>query len=230
MTKGATEEAAAVPAELFASLAVLFERLRDDPHPLLEQWLPAAASLSGSAISADWLASAERIAVTIRVALGKLLERQDHLTLLTGKMAEAAMTIDAARRHFLADPAALQRLVGEVADLWREVFAHCGLSLAADGRGGNRPPLPLTDPRFDDPLWCDALPFAILHQTWLLLEAEAASAAADDPLTERLRSLIAAVDPRGFPLTDPGSLAKFLETRGGSLADWLSQRLQHLTT
>ena len=96
----------------------------------------------------------------------------------------------------------------------------------AAGDAGEGPSLPRSDRRFADPKWREHPFYALIHQTYLLL-AEQITAMADavegvDPARKAqlgfaTRTLIDALSPANFPLTNPMVMERAVETKGDSL-------------
>lgn len=123
------------------------------------------------------------------------------------------------------DPARQARLVEEGLALWEQVLAQYGIG-PGSGIDGPEVRLPRQDKRFADAAWREQPVFALMHQTYLLL-AERILEAVDDVegLSERereqlrfaTRSVIDAMSPANFPLTNPVVLERTIETSGANL-------------
>ena len=129
----------------------------------------------------------------------------------------------------LLDPERQQQLWQEGTELWRDILAQYGIG--PDGEmtaaaPGAEPALPRKDRRFADPAWREQPAFALIHQTYLLL-AERLSEIVEDVrgIDERereqlrfaLKSVLDAMSPANFPLTNPVVLERTLETHGANL-------------
>ena len=129
----------------------------------------------------------------------------------------------------LLDPERQQQLWQEGMDLWRDILEQygigpCGETIAAPAPA--EPRLPRKDRRFADPAWREQPAFALIHQTYLLL-AERLSEIVEDVrgIDERereqlrfaLKSVLDAMSPANFPLTNPVVLERTLETHGANL-------------
>lgn len=129
-----------------------------------------------------------------------------------------------------ANPDVQFKLWNEGLTLANAVFGQYGLgpdagkaSKAADTAP---PALPRTDRRFADPAWRDQPFFAFLHQAYLMV-SEQVLAMADaveglEPgrkaqLGFATRTVVDALSPANFPLTNPVALNRAAETRGESL-------------
>jgi polyhydroxyalkanoate synthase len=136
------------------------------------------------------------------------------------------------RQMPLASPDAQKQMWEDGMALWENVLGRYGIG---DGVGQIVPELPRTDKRFADPRWRDQPVFALIHQTYLLF-AEQLTALADtvegldDNRKEQLRfatrTLVEALSPANFPMTNPVVLDRTIETRGENLV----QGMEHLLT
>src|SRR5690606_6490850 len=134
------------------------------------------------------------------------------------------------------DPERQAKLVTEGAALWEHVLAQYGVG-AEPRPGADEVELPRSDRRFADPAWREQPVFALIHQTYLLL-AERILEALDevDGLSDRERerlqfattSVIDAMSPANFPLTNPVVLERTIETRGENLAKGMERLARDL--
>ena len=124
------------------------------------------------------------------------------------------------------DPARQAKLVEEGMALWENVLAQYGIGARADP-DGPEVHLPRQDKRFADAAWREQPVFALIHQTYLLLaerilEAVDAVEGLDGQEREQLRfatrSVLDAMSPANFPLTNPVVLERTIETQGANLA------------
>ena len=122
-----------------------------------------------------------------------------------------------------------QQLWQEGMELWQDILEQYGV--AADGETTAAPPtaqpdLPRKDRRFADPAWREQPVFALIHQTYLLF-AERLGEMVDEvggidkqereQLRFALKSVLDAISPANFPLTNPVVLERTLETHGANL-------------
>ncbi|WP_404482429.1 PHA/PHB synthase family protein [Novosphingobium sp. BL-52-GroH] len=128
-----------------------------------------------------------------------------------------------------ANPEVQQNLWNEGLALATAVFGQYGLGpdagkRAADAAG--EPELPRKDRRFADPEWRRQPFFAFLHQAYLMLgehiigmadAVEGLEPARKAQLRFATRTVVDALSPANFPLTNPVALGKAAETRGESL-------------
>jgi polyhydroxyalkanoate synthase len=127
----------------------------------------------------------------------------------------------------MLDPERQQALWQEGMALWEDILAQYGVSDAgAEGQPPEEPELPRTDRRFADPAWREQPVFALIHQTYLLF-AERLGEMVDEvggideqereQLRFALKSVLDAMSPANFPLTNPVVLERTLETHGANL-------------
>ncbi|MDE2405492.1 MAG: class I poly(R)-hydroxyalkanoic acid synthase [Sphingomonadales bacterium] len=133
----------------------------------------------------------------------------------------------------LSRPEAQTRLLDETMALWNAVLGQYGLGPnAADPAAPAQ--LPRSDKRFADPKWREQPFYAVVHQAYLLL-AEQLTAMAEaveglEPAQKEqvrfaTRTLVEALSPANFPLTNPLVMERAVETNGESL----KKGLEHLT-
>src|SRR6185437_3796867 len=122
----------------------------------------------------------------------------------------------------MLDPARQQELWQEGVSLWQTILEQYGVG--PDGETTAKPPkaepdLPRHDPRFADPAWREQPVFALIHQTYLLM-AERLGEMVDEvgglndqeraQLRFALKSVLDAMSPANFPLTNPVVLERTL--------------------
>lgn len=135
----------------------------------------------------------------------------------------------------LVRPDTQQKLLSDGIKLWEGVLAQWGLKPKGDE--SHAIPLPRSDRRFADAAWREMPYFALVHQTYLLM-AEQITAMADsvegldEPRKDQLRfytrTLIEALSPDHFALTNPLVMEKAIETRGESLVKGLEHLLDDM--
>ncbi|ANU08770.1 PHA/PHB synthase family protein [Paraurantiacibacter namhicola] len=129
-----------------------------------------------------------------------------------------------AQANPLLDPDRQQAMMAEGLELWERVLGGYGIGPKA---GGEEPSeLPRKDRRFADPAWREQPVYALMHQTYLLL-AERIQQAVDglqgmeeeerEQLRFATRSVLEAMSPANFPLTNPVVLERTLDTQGRNL-------------
>ena len=136
-------------------------------------------------------------------------------------------TAEAVMRQLpFASPDVQQKLWSEALAVTTSVLGQYGIGPRAESEGVGDPELPRKDGRFTDPEWRRQPFFAMLHQLYLLLSerivdlaeaAEGLEPAKKAQLVFAARTLVDALSPANFPLTNPVALKKAEETRGESL-------------
>ncbi|AOR77108.1 alpha/beta fold hydrolase [Novosphingobium resinovorum] len=125
----------------------------------------------------------------------------------------------------LANPEMQQKLWNEGLALVNAVFGQYGIGPRGE-EIREQPELPRRDHRFSDPEWRRQPFFAMLHQLYLLMSEQVTGLAESieglEParkaqLLFATRTVVDALSPANFPLTNPVALAKASETRGESL-------------
>jgi polyhydroxyalkanoate synthase len=129
----------------------------------------------------------------------------------------------------MLDPERQQQLWQEGIALWQDILEQYGIGPDGEMTAGPpkaEPDLPRHDKRFADPAWREQPVFALIHQTYLLL-AERLSEMVDEvkgideqereQLRFALKSVLDAMSPANFPLTNPVVLERTLETHGANL-------------
>ena len=126
-----------------------------------------------------------------------------------------------------------ERLWQDSMALWQGVLGQFGEADAAAAK----PELPRKDRRFADPRWREQPVFALIHQTYLLFGEQLAQLAENteglDPdrkeqLRFATRTLVEALSPANFPMTNPVVLEKTLETKGENLVTGMEHLLADL--
>jgi polyhydroxyalkanoate synthase subunit PhaC len=130
------------------------------------------------------------------------------------------------KRMPFGDLDAQKRLWDEGVALWQGVLGQYGIGPNTAAEPSDEPKLPRQDRRFADPKWREQPFFAVLHQSYLML-AEQLMQMADkadglDPdkheqLRFATRTLVEALSPDHFPLTNPLVIQRAMETKGESL-------------
>jgi polyhydroxyalkanoate synthase len=130
----------------------------------------------------------------------------------------------------LLDPQRQQRMFEEGVQLWSDILDQFRQS--SEGDAAAEPELPRKDRRFADPAWRQQPVFALIHQTYLLFAERIAEAmdeieGLDEKDRQQLRfatkSVLDAMSPSNFPLTNPVVLERTLETQGKNLARGLER-------
>src|SRR5690606_34925483 len=123
------------------------------------------------------------------------------------------------------DPKRQADLAAEGAALCDDILAQYGLGSKPDPDGPDVR-LPRSDRRFADPAWRQQPVYALIHQTYLLMAERLQQmvdevGGVDENEREQLRlatkTVLDAMSPANFPLTNPVVLERTLETHGGNL-------------
>ncbi len=134
----------------------------------------------------------------------------------------------------LSSPETQKRMWEESMALWEGVLGQYGIGPRAHEKGAGGVELPRKDRRFADSKWRDQPFYALVHQTYLLLAeqimAMAENAETGDPArTEQLkfaaRTLVEALSPAHFPMTNPLVVEKTMATRGENLVKGMEHLL-----
>ncbi|MBS0481294.1 MAG: class I poly(R)-hydroxyalkanoic acid synthase [Proteobacteria bacterium] len=126
----------------------------------------------------------------------------------------------------LTNPDIQKKMWDDGLALWEGVLGQYGIGPKAQQPAGDGPALPRSDRRFADPKWREQPFYAVVHQTYLMLAeqilamadaAEGGDAARKDQLKFAARTLIEALSPAHFPLTNPLVVEKTMAMRGENL-------------
>ena len=147
-------------------------------------------------------------------------------------------TVEAALRQLpLADAEVRHRLWEEGLALANAVLGRYGIGPEGAQGAAEEPELPRRDRRFADPGWRRQPFFALAHQLYLMFSEQLIGmAAAVDGLEPAkkaqlafaVRSIVDALSPANFPLTNPVVLEKALESKGESLVRGFENMLNDL--
>ncbi|MFC0590182.1 PHA/PHB synthase family protein [Novosphingobium aquiterrae] len=137
----------------------------------------------------------------------------------------------------LAKPDVQKRLWEDSMALWEGVLGQYGIGPKAVEPGEGGPDLPRKDRRFADPKWREQPLYAVIHQTYLMLAEQVLAMAeavdtGDPAKTEQLRfaarTLVEALSPAHFPLTNPLVVEKTLASHGENLVKGMEHLLSDL--
>ncbi|MDE2436431.1 MAG: class I poly(R)-hydroxyalkanoic acid synthase [Sphingomonadales bacterium] len=223
------------PAEAFA-------KMLQTPQQLFAQFLPEAAAAGEDGAVGDvaqWASVAQRLqalwfgfqrdqAASAAEKLPAILSDPGNwLGIMQGWLKALPLT----------NPETQKRMWEDSIALWEGVLGQYGIGPKAGEAGADGPALPRKDRRFADPKWRDQPFYALVHQTYLMLAeqiiAMAEAIEADDPARKEqllfaARTLVEALSPAHFPLTNPLVVEKTLATRGENLVKGMEHLLADL--
>jgi polyhydroxyalkanoate synthase subunit PhaC len=222
--------------------AELFEAMFRAPQQLLAQLMPGmAAAGEDEAVGelSQWSAATQRMQrAWHEFQQDKAAESAGWLPqILTDPAGWQEIGQNWLQGHPLTDPDAQKKLWDDSLALWEGVLGQYGIGPRAAEKGKGGPALPRKDRRFADPKWREQPFFALVHQTYLLLaeqmlaladQTEGVDPARREQLKFAVRTLVEALSPANFPLTNPLVLQKAVETKGESLAKGFEHLLSDL--
>ncbi|NBC37145.1 alpha/beta fold hydrolase [Novosphingobium sp. FSY-8] len=202
---------------------------------LQTMWLDFQTEQAAKLAATDPLAESEKLAAAAPKVLDNMLSATPFFT----APGQWEKLVEGWSRHMpFAQPEVQQKLWADSMALWQGVMAQ--YTPGEDGKTPNgqpAPALPRHDRRFADAAWRDNPYFALIHQTYLMM-AEQIIAMAD--ATEGLeperkaqlsfvtRTLVDALSPDHFPMTNPLVIEQALESRGESLVKGFAHMLDDL--
>ena len=144
----------------------------------------------------------------------------------------------------LSNPEMQKQLWSDGLALWQGVLGGFGIGAKS---GDDAPALPFSDRRFADAMWREQPLFALIHQSYLMLAQQLTAMAegvqgVDEAKKNQLRfatrTMIEALSPANFPLTNPVVLERTLASKGQNLvkgmehllADMRRGQLSHVDT
>lgn len=219
------DETAGEPAELF-------EAMFKAPQQLFTQLMPELAAAGEDEAMGDlsqWSGAMQRInhawfAFQRDQAAGAAARLPEILSDPGGWLGIAQGWL---KQLPLSDPGVQKQMWEDSLALWQGVLGQYGIGPQAGERPAEEPQLPRKDRRFADPRWRAQPFFALVHQTYLMLaeqvltladKVEAVDPARREQLKFALRTLVEALSPANFPMTNPLVVEKAMETKGESLA------------
>ena len=231
------QPAAATPAEIIAAMI-------EAPHKLFEQFVPGGHALaqqpSDLASAADPLAQWTDAAKQMQDIWTNFQREQlagggsAIPAMLTAPDGNLAVMQSWLGMLPLANAETQQKLWADSLALWEGVLGQYGIGPRAAQPGADEPALPRSDRRFKDPKWRAQPFYALVHQTYLLLAEQIMAMAdkvpgADAAKTEQLRfaarTLVEALSPANFPLTNPLVMERAIATKGDSLVKGMEHLL-----
>ncbi len=234
----------------FPDLMTGLLRLTSDLAPrLIGELLPAAAApLAGVGDPAHWGQVAAKLqAMWLEYQGEQALKSAAAPSVPFGDATQWLGVMDSWYRQMpLAQPAAQKRLWDDTLAMWRSVLGQSGLAAmmpdpdpACAPNAGSSPAssaLPRHDKRFADSRWQQPF-YAMVHQSYLLMSEQVTTMVDNlegiDPLKKEqlrfaTRTLVDALSPDHFPLTNPLVLERALATGGESLISGMRHLLADL--
>ena len=226
----------------FESPADAFAKMLQAPQELFAQLMPGAAAAGEDEAVGDM---AQWASVTQRLQAMWLDFQNEQAAKAMNRLPDAlpdpAAWTDILQGWMkalpLSNPDTQKRLMDDSVALWESVLGQYGIGPRADEKSEGGPNLPRQDRRFADQRWRAQPFYAVVHQTYLML-AEQVLAMADavntsDPIhKEQLRfaarTLVEALSPAHFPLTNPLVVEKTMASRGENLVKGMEHLLADL--
>ncbi len=212
--------------------AALFAAMFEAPQKLFAQFMPQAAGTPDFDPGA-WGGAIQRMQAMLvdfqreqaEAAAGKLPKLFDPGA-FTGMMQGWLQSLP------LAQPTVHTKIWEDSFAMWQGVIGQMQGTGAAEGTA-----LPLKDRRFADPKWSEQPFFAVLHQSYLMLAEQVlaladATPGADEAKREQVkfaaRTLVEALSPAHFALTNPVAMQRAIETKGESVVRGMENLLRDL--
>ena len=193
----------------------------------------SAGETPGAGDLADWARTASELQT---MWLAFVQERAGEAAANTNPLDPAQwmmMTQSLAKQVTSGPLASSQKLAGDAMQMWQSVFSR----FAAGGAAEDAPELPRKDRRFADPAWQENPAFALLHQTYLMLADYFVTAAKEmkgigteekKQLEFATTSLVEAMSPDNFLMTNPVVLKRTMETKGQNLVKGMRHLINDL--
>lgn len=137
----------------------------------------------------------------------------------------------------LGGPTQQQQLIEDSTQVWQAVLGQYASGPDGVIQENEAPDLPRKDRRFADPRWQQQPLFALIHQTYLMIqerliamvdEVEGLDEAKREQLRFATRGMMEALSPANFPATNPIVLERTLESRGENLVKGMEHLLADL--
>jgi len=221
--------------------ATLFSTMWQAPQQLFAQFLPESAAGAEGLAAAD-LAQWGSVAQRLQEQWLAFQSKQDGSlgqlpAILTDPGQFGAIMQGWLKALPLGQPDTQKKFWEDSMALWEGVLGQFGIGPQAGETGAQGPALPRKDRRFADPKWREQPFYALVHQTYLMLAeqvlAMAEAAEPDDPARREqvkfaARTLIDALSPANFPLTNPLVVEKTLASHGENLVKGFEHLLADL--
>jgi len=222
-TMSATDDSAGEAADIFTELLRI---QADSARQVMQTFLPeAAAAVPSQQAITEW----SEAALKLQQMWVDFHKQQALPAASVPLLADPAQWMGMMQAWYqqmpMLDPQRQQRMFEEGVHLWRDILDQ--YDVRGEGEAAAEPAMPRKDRRFADPAWRQQPVFALIHQTYLLFAERIAQAVdeidgLDEKEREQLRfatkSVLDAMSPSNFPLTNPVVLERTLETQGENLA------------
>jgi polyhydroxyalkanoate synthase len=215
------------PGEMFAAML-------QAPQAMFAQFLPQAGGDGATAVDlTQWGGALQRMqAMWLEFQQEQAGAAANKLPAMFDPGAYTAMMQGWMKAMPFAQPSVQAKLWEDSLALWQGVMGQFTGAAKDD-----KPALPHQDRRFADPKWQDQPFFAVVHQTYLML-AEQIMALADatpgvdaakrEQLKFAARTLVEALSPAHFAVTNPVAMQRAIETKGESVVKGMENLLRDL--
>ncbi len=211
--------------------------MADQPDSPSDPFAAFLAPFAADGDAAEWQASARKLQAQSLEFQGELASRSaSGLPALFDPERWLGIAQGWLAGHPLADAERHKALWEQGLALWQGVLGQYGIGAQAEGEA-DKPALPFKDRRFANPKWRETPFFALVHQTYLMLaqqaltlaeSGEGVDPAAREQLKFATRTLVEALSPANFPLTNPVVIQRIVETKGESLVKGFAHLLEDL--
>lgn len=224
-----------VPPQAFAEILSMQMKTAE---AMMEQWLPEG---TGSAPAAEdmqhWVEVATRLqSMWMEFQAERALQAQAELPARLADPSQWTSLLTSWYKMLpLSTPERQQALWNDSLTLWQQIMTQYSDDSPSDAESD--PSLPRSDRRFADPRWRTQPFFALVHQTYLMLaeqiegmvdEIDGIAPDKREQLRFVTRTLVEALSPANFPLTNPLVLERTAETRGDNLIRGMTHLINDL--
>ncbi|WP_374527154.1 PHA/PHB synthase family protein [Novosphingobium sp.] len=219
----------------------LFDAMFKAPQQLFGQFMAGegASAASGAADLAQWAGVAQRLQqMWFEFQQQQAAQATSNLPKVFSDPGNFAGIMQGWLKALpFSNPDTQKKLWEDSLALWEGVLGQYGIGPKAASASEDGPQLPRKDRRFADPRWREQPFYALVHQTYLMLaeqimamaeEIDAGDPARKDQLKFAVRTLVEALSPAHFPLTNPLVMQKAVETKGESLVKGMEHLLADL--
>ncbi len=226
------------PDNQFAALMKLQAQQAQAFFDLMMPGNIGGAGVSGPGVAEDnWTGLADKLQAMWNEFQAGQTAAPNPVATLMDPAAWAELSRNWLSRMPLGGPTQQQRLIEDSAQLWQAVLGQ--YTSGPDGaiQENAAPDLPRKDRRFADPRWQQQPLFALIHQTYLMIqehliamvdEVEGLDEAKREQLRFATKGMMEALSPANFPATNPIVLERTLESRGENLVKGMEHLLADL--